>query len=182
MGAARSSDGRASSKVNPRLAASRHCVMATYMQFRHGGLALTIPDDWSDQSTIRFVGPPEPSAALPTLASSGAAGQAVQIDFFLAQGGSPRAFLEAQLAAVAEVDEEMEILAGAPFTCGLGEGWQVVQRLTLDGYMSRQIVACVFRGEAAVVVSAATSEGRFGAVQASLQKIMASIGPAPGAS
>lgn len=148
------------------------------MRFRHGGLALTLPEDWSDQSTLRFVGPPEPAAALPTMASSGGAGQAVQIDFFLAQGDSPRAFLEGQLAAVAEVDDEMEILEGAPFICGLGEGWQVVQRLTVDGYISRQIVACVFRGEAAIVVSAATSEGRFAAVQAQLQKVMASIGPA----
>lgn len=148
------------------------------MRFRHGGLALDLPEQWGDQSTLLFVGPPEPAGNLPTMASSGGSGEAVQINFYFADGASPEVFLEAQLAMVKEVDDELEILERGPFTCGLGEGWQVVQRLVLDGFVTRQIVACVFRGEAAIVASAVAAEGRFGAVRGRLQDILASIGPA----
>lgn len=147
------------------------------MRFQHGGLALDVPDNWADQSTLLFVGPPEDGPQLPTMASSGRSGEAVQVSFYLAQGDGPREFLTHQMAQVTEIDPEVSVLEGGPFECGLGQGWQIVQRAQLDGFVVRQLVACVFRDQAAIVASAVASEGRFPLVRDRLQEILQSLGP-----
>jgi hypothetical protein len=143
------------------------------MQFRHGGLTLELPNDWMDQSTLLFVAPPTSENVMSTHKVAEQS-EAISINFVLAPG-DVKALLAEQAEALGANDPGFEILEEGAFSCGLGEGWSYVQRMTIQGIPVRQLTVACPVGPIAVVATAAAPDGRFDDARERLHEILMSI-------
>ena len=134
------------------------------VEVRHGGFALDLPEGWSDQSTLLFIGP-----------TGDGFPDAVSVKFSLDAPATPRAILDAQAAQLGMVDPDFTVLDDGPFHCGLGDGWRFVQRLTLDGVVMQQITAAVIVGGVTVIATASAGEARFAEQEAKLVEVLESM-------
>ena len=138
------------------------------MEIRHGGLALDVPADWRDQSTLLFVAPIEDGER---------ASEVVSVSFH-AGAIAPRDLLRDQADQMRAMDPALEVIGDGPFDCALGEGWSLVQKLTLDGNPVQQIVVACPAGGTTVMATAATSPDRFADRLEQLKSILNSLRPA----
>lgn len=130
-----------------------------------------------DQSTLLFVAPPT-RETLPTAAKVREQAEAVSINFVTDPSGDPRKILAEQARELEQLDAGLRVLDEGPFTCGLGEGWSYVQRLTLQSVPVRQLVVACSVGPLTVVATAAAPDSRFEGARERLAAVLASLGPA----
>ncbi|MBI1946853.1 MAG: hypothetical protein HYS27_14250 [Deltaproteobacteria bacterium] len=140
---------------------------------RHGGLLLDVPEGWADQSTLLFVAPPEVGAA-PTANRSVQATEAIAVRFAVGETDA-RQVVQAESAALTAADPQATLLSEGAFSCGLGSGWQVVQRLTVGGVVLRQLSCAVTVGAVTVVATATAADARFDKQRAQLERVLASM-------
>jgi len=144
------------------------------MEFRHGGLAIDIPGDWSDQSQLLFVAPRD-EAPMPTAHSVQRPTEAVSIQLIAADDLDARELLERQAERLGDVDAGFEVVDQGEFSCGLGAGWQLTQRLDIgDAPVQQLSVACV-SGAVAVVATASAAAARFDQVETQLRAVLESL-------
>lgn len=132
------------------------------MRAIHGGLALTIPDDWQDHSTLLFVG------ASPS--------QSVSVSFLL--GVTAESALAAQTEQLGTHTPGFEIIGQAPFHCGFGDGVMCEQRMVLRGRPVRQLAAAVVAGGICILLAASAPDGDFDLHRERLHNMLSSLGPA----
>lgn len=145
------------------------------MDVRHGGLIIDVPEGWADQSTLLFVAPPEAVSA-PTANRSVQATEVVSVRFaFGDEGTDARAALHKEAAAMAAGDAQFSVLTEGTFTCGLGAGWRVIQRVSIGGVALRQISCAVVVGAVTVIATATAADARFDKQQAQLERVLASM-------
>jgi hypothetical protein len=136
------------------------------MRFLHGGLALEMPEDWCDQSTLLFVGkraPPE------------AAAESVAIRFLLDAGEDARVILQKEIGAIRGESGGVEIVEERELACGLGVGWSATLRLSLPGGVLRQIAACVVLGRVAIVANASMGDQTASESEPRLRSVLESM-------
>jgi len=143
------------------------------MQFRHGGLTLDLPDDWIDQSTLLFVAPPTREHVMSTHEVAEQS-EAVSINFVL-DPGNVRDLLSEQATELRRMDPGFEIVEEGPFSCGLGEAWFYVQRLSIHGIPVRQLAVACPAGQLTVIATAAAPDGNFDAARERLRGILESM-------
>jgi hypothetical protein len=146
------------------------------MEVRHGGLILDVPEGWADQSTLLFVAPPDVQAqSAPTANKSVQATEVVSVRFMFGQHDEARAALKGETEAMAAADAQFAVISEGPFTCGLGEGWRIVQRVHVGGIALRQISCAVVVGAVTVLASATAGDARFEKMQAQLDQVLTSM-------
>lgn len=146
------------------------------MEFRHGGLSIDLPPTWADRSTLVFVAPQVQAAGLPTMADVETPTEVVRIEFLMNPERDAKGFLSAQVGSIVEGDPSFvqQVDEGA-FSCGLGEGWQVTLRASLEGYTTRQILVAIARGDIVVLASAIAADDRFDQRRTELVSILQSL-------
>ncbi len=149
--------------------------------FQHGPVALDLPDDWADQSTLMFVAPP-PAAHVPTQASVEQPTESVRIEFTHNPFDSAETYIATQLEELGRADPSFaEAISSGPFECPLGTGWHVVCQVDVDDILLRQIIVGVELGPNVLLFAVGTaSQDRFGSQEAALRTILESIRPHPG--
>ncbi len=144
------------------------------MKLQHGGFSIELPDDWSDMSTLMFVGPPE-APALPTVSPVQGPAESVTVSFVVVDDEDARTVLRQQAKALETTDPSFRVLDEGPFTCGLGEGHRFRQTIEADGVEVHQLcVACVL-GPVAVVATASATAERFDRCAPKLEGILESM-------
>lgn len=143
------------------------------MHIRHGGFVLEIPADWSDQSTLVFVGPLP--AKLSTTTQMAPVSEAVAISFVRAARGEPQEILRTQAQQLAHSDPTFELLSSGPFSCGLGEGWRYTQKVTVDGQAVVQLAVACRAGDVMVLATGAVDANSFSRREAQLAEILRSM-------
>ncbi len=128
------------------------------VSIQHAALAIDIPDEWKDQSTLLFVAPP-PAPADYADARPKVPGQAIAVRFVDAAGRSASDYLKEQHAAAVATDPASRLVNESEFRCGLGSGRIMEQELTLAGYRLCQYSACVILGPIAVLATASCGAG-----------------------
>lgn len=141
------------------------------MKISHGGLGLEIPDDWTDASTLLFLGPAKES----TDSSKKNAREAISIHFAETDGQDAKEILEQSFEVTKKQEPSLEILEQKTFVCSLGEGWQMLQRLQVGTDAVKQYSACCVRGQLAILLTAAVSEDDFGGCQKRLLTALESL-------
>jgi hypothetical protein len=137
------------------------------MKMRHGAIALEVPADWTDRSTLLFVGPPLES------------GSSEAISMVFVESGEPEEALERQAEEIRELDPKLQILARERFEGKLGSGRCLLQRYLMNGIPVRQlVVALPLPSGGLVIATAATTEARFIKEEAALRRILSSLEPA----
>ncbi len=140
---------------------------------RHGGLALDIPETWSDFSTLLFVAPSRDDK-LPTASSVGHGGEAVSVTF-LVSDQKPQEILAAHSTSIEEASLEVTVLEEGPFESPLGSAWHHLQRLVLAGQPVLQIVVVISARGLAIVATAAAPEVIFPHCRQKLMGILRSM-------
>lgn len=143
-------------------------------EVRHGGFAIDVPDGWSDQSTLLFVGPLEPTSAT-SLESTRALPETIAIRFSMVGADDPRQLLIAQADQLADIDPDFEVTDEGSFDCPLGDGFQYTHRLSLDGVTMRQITVACAVGAVVIVATASAADERFDKKKAELIAILSSM-------
>ncbi|MBI3178680.1 MAG: hypothetical protein HYZ27_03410 [Deltaproteobacteria bacterium] len=143
------------------------------MSIRHGGFVIDIPTDWSDQSTLVFVGPRP--VHLPTTAAVDPVSEAVAVSFVPGAKSEPKEILATQSAQLGRADPTFEVVSDGPFPCGLGEGWRYTQKLTVDGQQVVQLSVACRAGDVMVLATGAVDAGSFALCEARIAKILASM-------
>ena len=141
------------------------------MELRHGALALDLPSDWLDQSTLLFMRPPQslsraPNQTVPT--------EVVTVTFERTTS-SPKKTLRRHVEQLQRLHPEFDRLEEKPFQCGLGDAWSVTLQLAVEGQPVRQLVVASRAGDVMVIATAASSVERFARYQEELRSILASI-------
>ncbi|OGQ11135.1 MAG: hypothetical protein A2138_20930 [Deltaproteobacteria bacterium RBG_16_71_12] len=136
-------------------------------------MIVDVPEGWADQSTLLFVAPPELGPA-PSANRTVRATEAVSVRFALGEPDARRP-LQQESAALAAADPQVALLSEGEFTCGLGAGWQVVQRVTVGGIALRQLSCAVTVGAVTVVATATAADARFDKQRALLERVLASM-------
>ena len=144
------------------------------MHICHGGLVVDVPESWADRSTLLFVAPQEDNR-LPTAQPVEQSTEAVSINFVRDVEGDASAVLHDQIERLRAVDPEFQMLHEEPFTCGLGTGWQITQRLHLAGVAVRQLVAACVVGRICIVATASATDERFSQHEPRLRAILQSL-------
>lgn len=133
---------------------------------------LDLPADWEDRSSLLFVAPEAPE--VPTKQRIEASREALHVDFAF-DHRSPKTILEGRAEALREVDPTFEIVASEPFTCELGDGWCLDQRVTIADVTVRQLAVVVTVGPIIVSATAAAGEDRFPFMRPKLEKVLRSM-------
>ncbi len=149
--------------------------------FQHGQVALDLPDDWADQSTLMFIAPP-PAADVPTQANVEQPTESVRIEFTHNPFDSAETYIATQLEELGRADPSFaEALSSGPFKCPLGDGWHVVCQVNVDEVLLRQIIVGVELGPNVLLFAVATaSQDRFESQEAALRSILESMRTVPG--
>jgi hypothetical protein len=165
------------------------------MRLVHGGLALDLPEGWSDQSTLLFTAPVD-DVPMPTAKRTARPTESLAVTFGLAQrraGGADDdadAVVREEVERLKAADPALELVEVRPFVGGLGKGSLAVVKLTLAEIALRQLTVAVVVGPVVVCATASCVEAVFARREPALLSLLQSIGfsqlspgtPAPGSS
>ncbi|MBI5511971.1 MAG: hypothetical protein HY903_24705 [Deltaproteobacteria bacterium] len=143
------------------------------MLLQHGALAIDLPGNWLDHSTLLFLRPPDGIAA-PT-ARIEQVPEAISLSFM--RGVTAEVALLRQAEQLRALDPTMVVLRETAFPCALGAARAYEQRVTLNGRAVQQLVVACVVGEVTVLISAAASVERFPRYESELATIIKNIRP-----
>jgi hypothetical protein len=144
------------------------------ISIQHAALAIDIPDEWRDQSTLLFVAPPPPPTDYAD-SKPKVPGQAIAVRFVEAAGRSASDYLKEQHVVAVATDPNARLINEAEFRCGLGPGRIMEQELTLAGHRLCQFSACVIIGPIAVLATASCGAGAPAVERTKLVERLASL-------
>jgi len=143
------------------------------MQIQHGALAIDVPADWQDQSTVLFVAP-RTEESLTTLSTVEQPTEAVSLTF-VTDSDDPKRILERQAESLRKMDAGFELLGEGPFETALGSGWSYEQRFDMGGSVVRQLAVACRVGPVVVLATGAAVDARFDRHRNQLAAILASL-------
>jgi hypothetical protein len=143
------------------------------MKIRHGALAIDLPAEWQDQSTLLFVAPRQ-TETLATTATVEQPTEAISVTF-VTDDDEPQGILARQAESMTKLDAAFEVLKQGPFTTALGEGWCYEQRFEMGGSVVRQLAVACRVGRVVVVATGAAVDARFERHRDKLTTILASL-------
>lgn len=145
------------------------------MRLVHGGLALDLPEGWSDQSTLLFTAPVD-DAALPTTRRTVRSTESVAVTFAFAGDDDADAIVRDEVEKLRAADANLTLVDVGPFSCALGAGRLAVVKLTLADTPLVQLTAAVVVGRIVVRATASCVEAAFPRREPALRAILQSIG------
>ncbi len=144
------------------------------MRLVHGGLALDLPEGWSDQSTLLFTAPVD-DAPLPTAHRPARSTESLALTFALAKDADADAVVRDEVDKLRAADPGLVLVEVRPFSCGLGAGALAVVRLSLADIALRQLTAAVVVGPVVVRATVSCVEGVFARREPALLALLQSI-------
>ncbi len=144
-------------------------------RMRHGRLSFDMPPNWSDRSTLLFVGP---APVLPSANVARMPQPSMTMTFARTKGERPleeaRAILDEELAGLRAMNVGLEVLKIEEIETAMGKGSLSTHRLSLEGVRLLQLQIVVVTGE--IAVRAAASSGDLEpAREVELKKILTSL-------
>ncbi len=144
------------------------------LTLRHGELSISLPNGWTDQSTLLFLGPPT-HASLPTLTPTKEPPAVVSVRFLQTHEPDPREVLADECRKMQQLDPTFAVLSQGPFQSGLGEGWHLLQKSALMGSEMRQLVVCFCLERTTILASAAVGASSFDEMETTLRGVLESL-------
>ncbi|MDP2339998.1 MAG: hypothetical protein Q8O67_03485 [Deltaproteobacteria bacterium] len=145
------------------------------MRLVHGGLALDLPEGWSDQSTLLFTAPVD-DVPLPTAKRTTRPTESLAVTFGLAGSDDADAVVREEVEKLRAADPALELVEVRPFTGGLGTGSLAVVRLSLAEIALRQLTVAVVVGPVVIRATVSCVEGAFARREPALIALLQSIG------
>jgi hypothetical protein len=129
-------------------------------EIRHGKLSITVPDDWSDRSSIVLVAPAESGLTAPQTGKPAPRYAPNVVITFVPNDGaatSARDYAAEMGRALTEGGVRHKEIASAALALGDDEAWSVTRELDADGLLIQQQTVVLLR-PSFVVIATATLE------------------------